>query len=89
MKNCAWVSIDDFVSLSEFTRFEKWMDEQIARGEATAIAVTTPYLNAPSFKEKWFRHQGSGHVWRLVWPDGPFTGTFEAVTSTGVHLKAL
>jgi hypothetical protein len=79
MKTCPWNPIDDFFSLGEFERFESWIAAQVACNEAEELAVTKPYLDAPSFKEKWFKHLGSGSVWRLVWPDGPFKGVFEAV----------
>jgi hypothetical protein len=55
------------------------MNEQIVSGEAVEIQVTKPYLDAPAFQEKWYRHIGSGQIWRLVWPDGPFKGVFEHV----------
>jgi hypothetical protein len=80
MKNCPWELIIDFRSWAEFEHFERWMNEQIAAGEASEIAVTKPYLNTSAFKEKWYRHSTSGVVWRLVWPDGPFTGLFEEVS---------
>jgi hypothetical protein len=80
MKNCTWESIDDFRSLGEFERFGKWMVEQVATGEAVEVMVTRPYLDAPAFREKWYCHAVSGEVWRLVWPDGSFTGVFEQVT---------
>lgn len=80
MKNCPWELISDFRSLNEFERFVRWIDEQVAVGEAVETTVIRPYLDAPSFREKWYRHTPSREVWRLVWPDGPFTGVFEKVT---------
>lgn len=80
MKNCPWETIDDFRSLIEFERFGKWIDEQTVAGEALQVEVIRPYLDAPAFREKWYCHAASGEVWRLVWPDGPFTGLFEQVT---------
>ena len=79
MTNCPWDPIDDFRTRGEFERFESWMGAQVASGDAEEIAVARPYLHAPSFTEKWFKHLRSGSVWRLVWPDGPFTGIFERV----------
>lgn len=79
MKNVLWGSIDDFRSLNEFERFSRWMDGKIATGEAAEVKVARPYLDAPSFKEKWYCHVASKEVWRLVWPDDPFTGLFERV----------
>jgi hypothetical protein len=77
--SCPWEAIEDFRSLGEFERFEAWMLNQVAQDQAAELPVTHPYLDAPSFAEKWFEHLGSGEVWRLVWPDGPFTGLFERV----------
>jgi hypothetical protein len=74
-----WEAIDDFKSLSEFNRFVSWMNEQVATGEAVEVEVAAPYLDAPSFTEKWFTHARGGQTWRIVWPDGPFTGLFERV----------
>lgn len=79
MTTCSWEAIEDFHSLAEFERFEDWVAGQIANGNAAEVAVSAPYLDAPSFAEKWFKHLRSGQVWRLVWPDGPFTGLFDRV----------
>ena len=77
MKNCEWESIDDFHSLIEFERFEKWLNEEITTGKAVETPVTNPYLGEyASFEEKQFRHVTSGKIWRLVWPDVPFKGLF-------------
>ncbi len=78
MNICPWGKINDFQSLSEFNRFVGWMDEQVNAGVAEEIAVERPYVGA-TFKEKWYRHSASKEVWRLVWPDSPFTGVFERV----------
>lgn len=74
---CSWESINDFASFSEFNRFVSWIDKQVAIGQAVELEVGAPYLDATSFTEKWYRHIDSGETWRLVWPDGPFTGLFE------------
>lgn len=81
MKSCPWERIDNFRSINEFERFEKWMNEKIAAKEAIEVPVIARYLERyAGFDEKQFRHIASGKVWRLVWPDGPFTGLFEQVT---------
>jgi hypothetical protein len=77
MTVCSWDDIDNFQSRAEFDRFVAWMNGQVASGEAIEIDVAAPYLGATTFTEKWFQHIGSGEVWRLVWPDSPFTGLFE------------
>ena len=79
MMSCPWDPIGQFRSRGEFERFLTWMADQLDHGVAEEITVEKPYLTSPAFTEKWFRHRTSGEVWRLVWPDGPFTGTFEMV----------
>lgn len=79
MQACPWERICDFRSYSEFDRFVAWMDEQVRSANAEELPVSKPYLGATTFREKWFRHIASGTTWRLVWPDAPFTGTFEPV----------
>ena len=73
-----WERIDDFRSLGEFEHFLSWMQQQLNDGTAQEVPVRSHYIGA-NFSEKWFRHVGSGEVWRLVWPDIPFTGVFERV----------
>ena len=79
MKKCLWEEIDGFQSLGEFNGFVAWINEQVATGKAKELLVKSPYMDATTFEEKWFAHLESGQVWRLVWPDGPFTGLFEPV----------
>lgn len=79
MKTCPWERISDFRSYAEFERFVAWMEEQVRSANAEESSVRKPYLGATTFREKWFRHIESGTTWRLVWPDAPFTGTFEPV----------
>jgi hypothetical protein len=79
MNNCPWEKIDDFQALSEFERLASWISAQVELGQADEVAVTKPYLDATSFEEKWFKHRLTGQIWRVVWPDFPFTGLFERV----------
>lgn len=79
MNECPWESIGDFQSYSEFERFVGWMNEQLKSGVAEELPVRTPYIGTTTFREKWFRHVASGRIWRLVWPDAPFTGIFDLV----------
>lgn len=80
MNACPWERMDDFRTRGEFDRFVAWAGAQVTSGDAVEIPVASPYIGASSFTEKWFKHVPSGGVWRLVWPDGPFTGVFEPVT---------
>lgn len=79
MKSCPWEVISGFNGWSEFERFETWMQMQIADGLAEERPVIKPYNQVCCFKEKWFVHKPSLQVWRLVWPEPPFTGLFEQV----------
>jgi len=79
MKTCPWDPIDDFRTLDEFERFLAWMQTQVASSVAKEVPVKHPYVGASSFTEKWFMHMATGWIWRVVWPDGPFTGVFEPV----------
>ena len=80
MKICPWEKIANFQSLSEFNRFVDWMSEHVKSGEAQEVPVGKLYLgDCAGFPEKWFLHVASGQIWRLVWPDFPFTGIFEQV----------
>lgn len=65
--------IDGFFSLSEFSRFQAWVEEQVALG----LAVETPvedYYAGVNFKERWFKFVSINETWRLVYPDAPFNG---------------
>jgi hypothetical protein len=77
MNVCAWERISAFRSLNEFDRFVEWMAVQTTCGTAEEVPVEKTYLGGNTFREKWFRHIASGHVWRLVWPDASFKGVFE------------
>lgn len=79
MISCPWEHIEAFNGWAEFERFESWMREQIAIGSAEERPVMKPYNQICDFKEKWFAHKQSLQVWRLVWPDPPFSGLFEQV----------
>lgn len=79
MKKGAWEKIDGFQSSIEFDRFIQWMSEQVTSNAAREVPVAKAYAGATTLAEKWFMHIESGAIWRLVWPDPPFTGVFEAV----------
>ena len=80
VKQSLWEPIESFASLGEFNRFVAWMNDQIKNGFAVETAVISPYLDATTFDEKWFKNVETGKVWRLVGPDGPFYGLFEKVS---------
>jgi len=74
--------IDDFNNLSEFNRFIDWIYERVDMHTIKEVPVKIPYMGTASLEEKWFLHIESDEVWRLVWPDSPFTGIFEPVILT-------
>ena len=73
MNECNWEVIDDFRSLIEFQRFEKWLEYQVESNMTIEIKVLEYYVS-PNTKERWFRCLGTQDIWRLVYPDTPFTG---------------
>lgn len=68
--------IDEFKSIWEFERFQKYIDGLVNEGELVEIAVQKPYAGFP---EQWFRCNGCQQAWRLVHPDFPFKGVWEKV----------
>lgn len=70
---CNWYEIDNFGSLSEFTRFIAWIESQVIENIACEIPVKESYAGT-GFTERWFQCLASNSVWRLVYPDGPFRG---------------
>ena len=80
MTTCPWERITDFDGWSEFDRFEQWLRDQIATKIAEEVPILKPYNEVGGLKEKWFRHNPSSQVWRLIWPEPPFAGLFEKVT---------
>jgi hypothetical protein len=79
MRICPWEEISGFQHMYEFNRFLEWMNEQVREKIAEEIAVQQPFTGKNAFRESWYRHAQTGEVWRLVWPDEPFTGLFRKV----------
>jgi hypothetical protein len=79
MNSSNWTKINDFKSLGEFNLFILWLNVQVDNGQAFEVPVQSPYIGNSTFTEKWFKELGSETVWRVVWPDFPFTGLFEPV----------
>lgn len=80
MKECTWEVISDFSSAREFNEFERWIKQQISVGQAKEVVVEKMYMDMPAFIEKWYEDTASQKIWRLVYPDYPFTGLFEPVS---------
>ncbi len=79
--NCPWKAIQGFDNRAEFDRFLIWMAQQVNEGISEQMPVNSLYSNTALLEQKWFRHLATGMIWRLVWPDAPFTGVFEPVIS--------
>jgi len=75
-----WEEVHGFRSLSEYQRFNAWLDALLAEGVATEVPVGVRY-SSPYFPERWVHHDGTGEVWRLVGPEAPFRGVFLRVAS--------
>ena len=73
MNNCNWEVIERFISLDEYARFVKWIDDQINGGKVEQVPVMESYAGS-AFEEKWFKCLSSSDVWRLVAPQTPFLG---------------
>jgi hypothetical protein len=78
MTECPWERISKFSSPDEYDRFVAWIDGAVSTGDAIEEAVAKRYAG-DNLNERWFRHPGTGVIWRLVAPDAPFYGVFEPV----------
>lgn len=78
---CPWEPIKNFQSLIEFRRFENWLLDQIKEGRAEEVPVD-PDFRGNYGSPRWFKHNGSGQIWLVAGPDGPFHGTFEPLVSS-------
>jgi hypothetical protein len=79
MKNDVWKEVRGFSSLSEFSQFVRYIEEQVSSGIAEEIPADANYGRGEIFGGRWFKNNDSGEVWRLVEPDFPFTGLWERV----------
>ena len=79
LKPCVWEEIHGFYSPSEYARFVKYIEQQIAELQAEEITVNPNYGKGEVYGGRWFRDIDSAQVWRLVAPDFPFRGLWEPV----------
>jgi len=68
--------IEDFRSISEFERFQKYIDDLVSAGDLTEVNVRKPYAGFP---EQWYQCKECHQIWRLVHPDFPFKGLWNKV----------
>ena len=79
MSASGWEEIHGFESPSEYTRFVGYIEGLVARGHVLEEPVDPDYGAGMIFGGRWFRDLESGEIWRLVPPDAPFRGCWEAV----------
>lgn len=75
--------INEFTSLNEFLRFEKWLDGHIKNGDIIETSVKSYYLSINT-QERWFQCLLSHEIWRLVYPDASFRGYWGLVENNHI-----
>jgi hypothetical protein len=73
-----WPSINDFISIGEFERFENFIDDQRRQGFLDEVPVGKLYAG-PNLKERWFKCSKCRRIWRLVYPEFSFRGLWELI----------
>lgn len=68
--------INEFQSIWEFERFQKYVDGLVKDGDFVEIPVQVYYAGFP---EQWFKCKSCSQKWRLVHPDFPFKGIWEKI----------
>lgn len=68
--------INDFQSVGEFERFQKYIEGLVEVGDLIEVSVKKPYAGFP---EQWFKCKSCFQIWRLVYPDFPFKGIWVKV----------
>jgi len=66
--------INEFQSIWEFERFQKYIKGLEKDGELMEVPVQKHYAGFP---EQWFKCTSCPQIWRLVHPDFPFKGIWE------------
>lgn len=69
--------INEFFSISEFERFQKYIEGLINDGKLIEIPVQKRYAGFP---EHWYKCKSCSQIWRLVYPDFPFKGLWNIVS---------
>jgi hypothetical protein len=71
--------IHGFCSPQEYTRFVQFIEGQIKAGHVIEIEPDPDYGYGEVYGGRWFKHNYSEKVWRLIEPDFPFKGLWEPV----------
>jgi len=74
-----WEEIHGFTSPGEYTRFVRYLEGQVAAGQALEVPVDLDYGSGEIYGGRWFQDVETGSVWRLIPPDPPFRGLWEPV----------
>ena len=68
--------IDEFYSIGEFEKFQKYIDGLLKDEDLIEIPVQKKYAGFP---EQWYKCPNCQQIWRLVHPDFPFKGLWDVV----------
>lgn len=71
--------IRGFEGVSEYETFEKFIRDHVIAGNILEIEPDAAYGVGELYGGRWFIDIASGATWRLIPPDFPFRGVFEAV----------
>ena len=69
--------IEQFRSWFHFEKFLNWIEKEKEYGSVQEIEVKETY--DCNIEEHWFLWKANNQVWRLVYPDPPFTGFWKRV----------
>lgn len=79
MTEPALQEIRGFVSMSEYGRFVRFIDEHVAAGKLRDTEGDPTYGAGAVYGGRWVADPATGETWRLVPPEFPFRGLFERV----------
>ena len=74
-----WEEIHGFNSPEEYTRFVRYIEDQVVMGVAREREAHRQYGKGMIFGGRWFEDIETHEVWRLVAPDFPFRGLWEPI----------
>ncbi|WP_434148013.1 hypothetical protein ACR2R6_11900 [Methylocaldum gracile subsp. desertum] len=80
MTNIVWEEIHGFASPSEYNRFVQYIEGQVKNGHAVEVDPDPDYGAGEIYGGRWFKDIETGEIWRLIPPDFPFKGLWEAVS---------
>jgi hypothetical protein len=74
-----WEEIHGFVSPGEYARFLRYLERQVSAGYVREVPVDPEYGAGEIYGGRWFEDLETRSVGRLIPPDPPFRGLWEAV----------